>query len=144
LSLQVQHLEVHRGLANPTSLVKARGKGAEEEDQVKIVVSEPSYVTPRVSCSQKYASQMSLLALDHSTFPVTWKLLACCCFFFDRPHAATSLDVDSRGMLVEEVTEIAEACVELMVDAGLEVNAGFRVAARKASLAEVSSHNARR
>jgi hypothetical protein len=47
-------------------------------------------------------------------------------------------------MLAEEAAETAEACIELMVDAGSEVDAGFEVAVSKTGLAEVSSRNARR
>jgi hypothetical protein len=75
---------------------------------------------------------------------VTWKSLARCCFFFGCPRTATLLDDDSGGMLAEEAAETAEACVELMVDTGLEVNAGFEVAVSKAGSAEVSSCNAGR
>jgi hypothetical protein len=127
------------GLANPTLLAEAQGKGAEEEGRVEIAVSAPSYVTPRVSCSRKYTSQMSLPALGHSAFLAAWKSLAHCCFFFNHPCAAVSLDVDGGGMLVEEAVEITEACVELMVDVGLEVDAGFDVAARRAGSVEVLS-----
>jgi hypothetical protein len=107
---------------------------------VESATSAPSHMTPQVSCSQKYVSQMSLPALDHSTFKGAWKSPAHCCLLCNRPHVAVSLNVNSRGTLAEEVEEIAEACVELIVDR-LEVNAGLEAVAKRVGSTEVSSCN---